>query len=84
MGPISKGVLVMITRNGNDAFDARVLTFVAIYSGIGLRDDGLNEQLGKALMRMPFPRLQRLRRDAHVQSAECWLHGDRFCFSTTN
>jgi protein-L-isoaspartate(D-aspartate) O-methyltransferase len=83
MGPIGKGVMVLITRTGEDAYDARVLTFVAIYSGIGLRDQAINEELGKALMRMPFPRLQRLRRDTHVQSADCWLHADGFCFSTT-
>lgn len=82
MGTIGKGVMAMITKRGADAFDARVLTFTAIYSGVGpIRDSALNEQLGKALMRTPFPRLTRLRRDPHDQSAECWLHGSGFCLS---
>jgi protein-L-isoaspartate(D-aspartate) O-methyltransferase len=85
MGPIGKGVLTQITNRGDGSaqasLDARVLTFIAIYSGIGLRDEHLNEALGKALMRVPFPPLRRLRRDPHEPTDGCWLHGDRFCFS---
>ena len=81
MGPLSKGGVVMLTKAAAGAFDARVLTFTVIYTGIGLRDDTLNEPLGRAFMRMPFPRLKRLRRDAHEPAPECWLHGERFCFS---
>jgi protein-L-isoaspartate(D-aspartate) O-methyltransferase len=83
MGPIGKGVVALVTRRNAATFDARVLTFVAIYSAIGLRDDAINAQLGQALMRTPFPRLTRLRRDAHEPSEGCWLHGAGFCFSTT-
>jgi protein-L-isoaspartate(D-aspartate) O-methyltransferase len=79
MGPIGKGVVLLITRRSAGVFDARVMTFIAIYSAIGVRDDALNEQLGKAMMRTPFPRLRGLRRDAHEPSAACWLHGDDFC-----
>jgi protein-L-isoaspartate(D-aspartate) O-methyltransferase len=82
MGSIGKGVMAMITRRAGDAFDARILTFTAIYSGVGaVRDSALNEQLGQALMRTPFPRLTRLRRDPHEASADCWLHGSGFCLS---
>jgi protein-L-isoaspartate(D-aspartate) O-methyltransferase len=81
MGPIGKGVMTLVTRRGDEAFDARVLTFVAIYSAIGLRDEALNDQLGEALMRMPFPRLKRVRRDPHDRMADCWLHGSGFCLS---
>jgi protein-L-isoaspartate(D-aspartate) O-methyltransferase len=82
MGPIGKGLMAMITKRSDSAFDARVLTFTAIYSGVGpVRDAALNEQLGKALMRTPFPRLTRLRRDPHEQAPECWLHGSGFCLS---
>ena len=96
--PSLKGVMVLVTRRSGDdpstslgagpstslgaGFTARALTFVAIYSGIGLRDDGLNEQLGRALMRTPFPRLTRLRRDAHAAEQTCWLHGADFCLSS--
>lgn len=83
MGPIGKGVMVLVTRAGEQEWTARVLTFVAIYSAAGLRDDALNAQLGAALMQMPFPRLQHLRRDHHDREQACWLHGPHFCFSVT-
>jgi hypothetical protein len=54
---------------------------VAIYSGIGLRDDQLNETLGQALRQALFPAIRRLRRDAHEPGSRCWLHGSTFCLS---
>jgi protein-L-isoaspartate(D-aspartate) O-methyltransferase len=87
MGPVGKGIVVLISRSGAqgdiDAFDVRVLSpMVAIYSAVGIRDATMNERLGKALMRGPFPKITRLRRDAHEASPSCWLHGDRFCLSS--
>jgi hypothetical protein len=61
--------------------EARPLTFVAIYSAIGLRDEAINARIGQALARNPFPRIQTLRRDSHEPSAACWLHCDSFCLS---
>jgi protein-L-isoaspartate(D-aspartate) O-methyltransferase len=81
MGPISKGVLTMIARGHDHELSARVLTFVAIYSAVGLRDETMNERLGKALMRTPFPRIARVRRDAHEPTPACWLHGDELCLA---
>jgi protein-L-isoaspartate(D-aspartate) O-methyltransferase len=81
MGPLGKGVMVLVTKQSPSSLTARALTFVSIYSGVGLRDDALNEQLGRALMRTPFPRLTRLRRDAHEPGQGCWLHGSEFCLS---
>jgi protein-L-isoaspartate(D-aspartate) O-methyltransferase len=81
MGPIGKGVMVLVTRAGKREWTARVLTFVAIYSAAGLRDDALNAQLGAALMQTPFPRLKQLRRDRHDREQACWLHGQHFCLS---
>jgi len=80
MGPIGKGVMTLITRNG-EAWDARVVTLTAIYSGIGLRDDRINDRLRDAFMKGLMPSFKRLRRDAHEPDASCWLHGDTFCFS---
>ncbi len=79
MGSLGKGVVLLVTRRSAGVFEARVMTFIAIYSAIGVRDDAMNEQLGKAMMRTPFPRLARLRRDAHEQGPACWLHGENFC-----
>jgi protein-L-isoaspartate(D-aspartate) O-methyltransferase len=80
MGPIGKGVMTLVTRN-RDAWDARVVTMTAIYSGIGLRDDRMNDRLRDAFMRGLMPSFKRLRRDRHEPDASCWLHGDTFCFS---
>jgi protein-L-isoaspartate(D-aspartate) O-methyltransferase len=82
MGTIGKGIMTMLTCRAAEEFEARVLTFVAIYSGVGLRDETLNAQLGKALMRSPFPKLTRLRRDPHEVGPDCWLHGPSSCLST--
>jgi protein-L-isoaspartate(D-aspartate) O-methyltransferase len=82
MGTIGKGIMVALTKHADlTALDARVLTFVAIYSAVGLRDDTLNQQIGQALQRMPFPRLQRLRLDTHSPGRSCWLHAPSFCLS---
>ncbi len=82
MGAIGKGLLVLLTRSDDPStLAARVVTFVAIYSGIGLRDESVNTEIGKALAKHPFPPIKALRRDPHAASASCWLHGTTFCFS---
>jgi protein-L-isoaspartate(D-aspartate) O-methyltransferase len=81
MGPIGKGYMLLMTRRPDRDFDVRLVTMVAIYSAIGIRDDALNATLGKALMRSPFPpRGMRLRRDPHDAGETCWFHGPSFCF----
>jgi hypothetical protein len=56
-----QGFTAVFTKTGNDILSARVLTMTAIYSGVGLTDEGLNTQLGQAMMRTPFPRCSSLR-----------------------
>jgi hypothetical protein len=82
MGTIGKGVTLLLTKGEDDAWPVNVLNMVAIYSGIGLRDDSLNEALGKALRQALFPPIRRLRRDVHEPDARCWLHGSTSCLST--
>ncbi len=82
MGTIGKGLLLLLARQEDGAFTAQVLTFVAIYSAIGLRSDELNRRIGETLQRTPFPRLTRLRRDVHEPDAACWLHSDGCCLRT--
>ena len=84
MSPIGKGLLLVVTPS-DDArrFSARVLTFVAIYSGIGLRDETTNAAVGAALGKMPLPKIASLRRDTHEASSSCWLHAPTFCLSLT-
>lgn len=81
---IGKGLVMLLTSEGFGIWPVRVLSVVAVYSAGGLRDEGLNEKLGKALMGGPmqWQAVKQLRRDVHEPSPSCWLHGDRFCFST--
>lgn len=81
MGTIGKGLMVAATKTSDGSFDARMLSIVVIYSAVGLRDEGLNEAIGKALMHGPFVALKRLRRDPHEQSPSCWVHGPTVCLS---
>jgi protein-L-isoaspartate(D-aspartate) O-methyltransferase len=82
MGPIGKGIIVLITRAGEgDALAARPLVPTAIYSAVGIRDEAYNDRLLDAMKRGIWPAITRLRRDPHDQSSPCWLHGDTFCLS---
>ena len=83
MGPIGKGFVFLVTREG-DAFAARLAGFVAIYSAVGIRDESSNAALGKAMMTGPqrAQAVTRLRRDAHDPALSCWLHGAGFCLSS--
>jgi protein-L-isoaspartate(D-aspartate) O-methyltransferase len=81
MTTIGKGLLLLVTSTGDPAvFSARIVTFVAIYSAVGLRDEALNTAIGQALMKQPFPPLKALRRDAHEPAPGCWLHAPGFCW----
>lgn len=81
---LGKGLVFLITRDGDAAFTSRLLAPVAIYSAIGLRDQDLNDRLGKAMMAGPaqWMAIKHLRRDAHDPSSSCWFHGPTFCLST--
>jgi len=81
---LGKGLVFLLTRT-DDTIGARVMTMVAVYSAIGLRDDRLNADLGKAMMGGPaaWQAVKRLRRDVHDREASCWLHASTCCFSTS-
>lgn len=81
---LGKGLVVLVTRDADDTFAARVITVVAVYSALGIRDPGMDECIGKALMAGPgrWMAVSRLRRDAHAPDASCWLHGPSCCLST--
>ena len=80
MGPIGKGVMALLTRDG-EAWPARVVTMTAIYSALEVRDDALNDRIREAFMKGWMPEFTRMRRDPHDPSPACWLHSDTFCFS---
>ena len=78
---LGKGVMLTIRKMPDGALVPEVLSFVAIYSAIGLRDAAIEAGLGQAMRRTAFPNLTRLRRDAHPGTEGCWLHAERFCLS---
>ncbi len=79
MGSIGKGVMALVTRNG-DVWPARVVTMTAIYSALGIRNETMNARIREAFMKGMMPAFSRMRRDAHEPSPACWLHGETFCF----
>lgn len=84
-GTIGKGLVFILTNNGRNAeLAARLLSVVAIYSAVGIRNEALNAQIGKAMMAGPakWPAVKRLRRDRHDPSPACWVHADGCCWST--
>lgn len=91
MSIIGKGLLILVGTPGTPGtpgapgtagtYGVRVLTFVAIYSAIGLRDEDTNRALGQALQRHPFPPIKSIRRDAHEPGPSCWLHTPGACVS---
>lgn len=85
MANIGKGLVTLITKSADSQaganFAARLVTFVAIYSAIGLRDEALNAKIGAAMATMPYPMLKTFRLDPHEASASCWLHDERGCWS---
>jgi protein-L-isoaspartate(D-aspartate) O-methyltransferase len=83
---IGKGIVYRLTKREDGDCDAGVVGFVAIFSAVGLRDEALNAQLGRALMGGPgrWQAVKRLRRGAHEPDGSCWFHGPDFCFSSGN
>ena len=71
---LSKGMILTATRHG-DEWTARVGSMVMIYALVGLRDEAMNAQLGKAFMGGRWASVSRLRRDPHTPDSTCWLHG---------
>jgi protein-L-isoaspartate(D-aspartate) O-methyltransferase len=82
MANIGKGLIVQVTKGEAAHFAARLLTFVAIYSALGLRDDAVNAALGQAMAKMPMPPLTRFRLDPHEPDASCWCHTGKGCWGT--
>ena len=79
LGPLGKGLMIVLTRRDDGTFDCRVLGFVMIYSALGIRDDSLNAVIGATLMKGPPPPSARLRRDRHEPCQTCWLHTPVSC-----
>jgi protein-L-isoaspartate(D-aspartate) O-methyltransferase len=78
---LGKGIMARITCEAN-GFSARVASFVAIYSCVGMRDAQLEQALGKAMGTGKLFKLRSLRRDVHELTDTCLMHGADLCFSS--
>jgi hypothetical protein len=76
---IGKGLLALLTGTGDGEFEARVLSYVAIYSAHDLRDDALQAQLTASMLRAPRASFTHLTRRPHGRSDACFLHADEWC-----
>lgn len=82
VGPnISTGLMTKVKRK-HGGFSARVVTPVAIYSCVGLRDPQTEQSLVNAMKSGKLLRMKSLRRDAHEPAENCLLHSDDMCFSS--
>jgi hypothetical protein len=74
MGPtLGKGMMFLLTRRA-DGWDAKALSFVAIYSMLGARDASLAATFGEAMQRGNWDKVTRLRTDPHDPEPACWCH----------
>ena len=85
---LGKGLVFLVTNDiTNDEASflaARAIAVVAIYSALGVRDERLSDQLGKAMLAGPmqWQAVKHLRRDRHEPDSTCWYHASDFCLST--
>jgi protein-L-isoaspartate(D-aspartate) O-methyltransferase len=77
---LSKGVVLLVEKRG-EVYPARIVTFTVIYSCTGLRSPALDRRIATTMMRGRLGTVRSLRRDRHVESESCWLHGNDFCIS---
>jgi len=77
------GVMTLLTRNSEEIFAARFLCGVAFIDFTGARDPEMSSQLSKALRRDQGAPVKSLRCDVHEKNETCWLHGDGWCFSSS-
>ena len=74
MGPtLGKGMVFVLNRR-DDGWNAKALTFVAIYSMQSARDASSAATFGQALQRGGWDQVTRLRTDPHEREAACWCH----------
>ncbi len=80
-GATGTGVMVKITREG-EAFGARVISIVGIYSCTSVRDPDLEPVLQKALASRQLMKLKSVRREPHDQNDSCIVHSRDVCLSS--
>ena len=76
------GMMLKITRE-EGGYTARWISSLIIFDCIGGRDAELSRRLRTGFARGNWRSVQSLRVDSHLASADCWLHADEFCLSTS-
>jgi len=76
------GAMVLLTRRSEDNFAAQFMYGVQFISFSGARNPEEGRQLAAALHHDEGAAVKSLRCDVHEKEESCWLHGDRWCFST--
>jgi protein-L-isoaspartate(D-aspartate) O-methyltransferase len=74
------GWMLRIAR-GPAGWSARFTTPIGVFHCAGSREPAESDALRAAFARGSHAEVQSLRRDAHLASGDCWLHGAGFCLS---
>jgi protein-L-isoaspartate(D-aspartate) O-methyltransferase len=76
---IGKGLQLLLSGTGDGEFAVRVLSHVAIYSALDLRDDALGAELTASMRRGSSP--TGLTRRPHARTDACFLHTPEWCLT---
>lgn len=77
---IGQGVMTKIVRS-SVSYSTEMVTPLAIYSGVSLRDQSLQAQMLKGLTTGGLLKLKSVRRDAHEMGETCVVHAKEVCLS---
>jgi protein-L-isoaspartate(D-aspartate) O-methyltransferase len=77
---LGAGHMLHVVRKA-DGHAARFVSPVGVFHCAGARTREGVERLRGAYQRGGEDRVRSLRRDAHAQNAQCWLHAESFCLS---
>ncbi len=79
--PDEGGGVVMKIKREADRYAASFESQIWIFDCDGARDSRAAQRLARALKKRNYQKVQTLRRDRHRRDADCWLHGQGWCFS---
>jgi protein-L-isoaspartate(D-aspartate) O-methyltransferase len=77
---VGQGVMTKIVRECG-GYSAELVTPLAIFSGVSMRDSELEPLMLKALTSGGLLKLKSVRRDSHGPAGSCVLHGKEVCLS---
>lgn len=77
---LGQGVMTKIVRE-RGGYSAELVSPLAIFSGVSMRDPELEPLMLKALTSGGLLKLKSVRRDAHEATGSCVLHGKEVCLS---